>query len=142
MGGRSSAEPLNRNLLQGCWAAPQQRQPERKGRPGRSCRHLDRWTQPRGEVWRRPAFSGLSDLPGCTCSDDPATVGARAGPQIDYSVRPGDHIHIVFGDYDGVPGIDQAVQLAFEGFDIGGVQARSGLIQDVKSVSAADALQL
>jgi hypothetical protein len=49
-------------------------------------------------------------LPGCTCRDDPPTVGARTGAEVDHPVRLGDHIHVVFGDHDSVPGIDQACQ--------------------------------
>ncbi|CAM5594649.1 hypothetical protein SVIOM342S_04537 [Streptomyces violaceorubidus] len=53
-----------------------------------------------------------------------------------------DHTHVVLDHDHRVPGVDQAVQLPHQHLDVGRVQTRRRLVEQVQGVAPAPALQL
>ena len=64
------------------------------------------------------------------------------GPRSSIQSAPATTRHVVLDDDHRVARVDQAVQLAQQDLDVGRVQSRRRLVQDVQGVVAADALQL
>src|SRR4051794_11685641 len=68
-------------------------------------------------------FWQLCKVIGRTGADDLSAFVAGAGTHVDDPVAVGDHLHVVLDDDDGVAGIDEAVQLRHELFNVEGMQA-------------------
>ena len=81
----------------------------------------------------RPPGAGGEHLPA-------GLAAARA--EVDHPVGAGDHVHVVLDQDHGVAGVDQQVQLAQQQGDVGRVQPRGRLVQQVEGAAAPDPLQL
>src|SRR5262245_45106705 len=59
------------------------------------------------------------------------------GTEIDHVIRRLDHIHVMLDQEHGVPGIYELIEGSEQTLDIGQVQARGRLIEDVDGVLGA-----
>lgn len=68
--------------------------------------------------------------------DDFAAGGAAVGAEVDNPVGLGDEFEAVLDDDDGVPLADEAAQEREQQFDVLGVEAGGGLVEDVEAAAA------
>ncbi len=94
------------------------------------------------EIRRGPTASGLRDRFRSALHNDAATAFAGAGTDFDNPIAGGNHAHVVLDHYDGISGVNQAVELRDKAFDIGWMQTSCGLVENVKRVAALATLQL
>src|SRR5689334_21263438 len=78
-------------------------------------------------------FAG-GDLFGGAGGDDMAAGVAAFGAEVDDMVGGFDDVKVVLDDKDGVAGVDEAVQAFEEALDVGEVETRGGLVEDVEGV--------
>ena len=64
--------------------------------------------------------------------DDPAAGFAAVGAQVDHPVGRGDHVEVVLDDHDGVPRSARRWRIAEQAVDVGEMQARGRLVEDVE----------
>ena len=88
-----------------------------------------------------PLCFASATSPGVTRRHHPTAGVAAARAEVDDPVGARDDVHVVLDDDDGVARVDEAVQLAQQQFDVGRVQARRRLVEEVERVAAAGPLQ-
>ena len=94
------------------------------------------------EIRRGPTADCLRDRFRSALHNDAATAFAGTGADFDNPIAGGNHPHVVLDDYDGISGLNQAVELRDEAFDVGWMQTGCGLVENVKRVAALATLQL
>src|SRR5581483_237513 len=94
------------------------------------------------EIRRSPTAGCLRDRFRSALHNDTATAFAGAGSDFDNPIGGGNQAHVVLDDYDGISGLNQAVELRDEAFDVGWMQTGCGLVENVKRVAALATLQL
>ena len=77
-----------------------------------------------------------------TAGDDPSAIVTGTRPHVNDPVARGDDAHVVFDDDDGIAGVDECVELSEQLVDIGGVQSRGRLIEDIQRLAPAAVLKL
>lgn len=73
--------------------------------------------------------------------EDLAAFVAGVGAEVDDPVGGGGDAHVVFDEDDGVAGVGEGVELGEEFFDVGGVEAGGGFVEDVEGVAVLGALE-
>ena len=74
---------------------------------------------------------------GLAGADDVPSLGAAFRAQVDDPIGGLDHVEIVLDDYDGVPGLSEAVQDLQQLVDVVEVQAGGRLIEEVERLAGA-----
>ena len=82
-----------------------------------------------------PAATSSAGVPS---NDDPPAVVAGARPEVDDPVGVRHHGLVVLDHDDRLAGVDQAVEQAEQLLDVGEVQARGGLVEDVDAALLAE----
>ena len=70
--------------------------------------------------------------------DDFAAGGAAVGAEVDNPVGLGDEFEAVLNDDDGIALADEAAQEREQQFDVLGVEAGGGLVEDIETATAAE----
>jgi hypothetical protein len=82
------------------------------------------------------------NLLGSSLSHNQSPLFAGAGSDVDDPIAAGDNVHIVLNHHHGIAGLHQFLQLNYEPRNIGWVQTRRRLVQDIERVTALRPLQL
>src|SRR5499433_4319393 len=83
------------------------------------------------EVLAGEGRAGGDEVGGCSLEDDPATVVAGAGAEVDDPVGVRHDRLVVLDDDDRLAGIDEPVEQAEQLLDVGEVQTAGRLVEDV-----------
>src|SRR5262245_10283219 len=93
--------------------------------------------QPRLQEPARMRRLALHDVLRRAGDDDPSARVTSLGSQIDHVIGGLGPVQVVLDQDDGVAGVDEAVERLQQALDIGQVQARRGLVEDVDRVLRA-----
>src|SRR6185369_269064 len=75
---------------------------------------------------------GACHVLGCTCRDDPPARTTALGSEVDHPVRGADDVEVVLDQQDRIPRVDQATQNREQLPDVGKVESRRRLVEDVE----------
>ena len=88
------------------------------------------------EIRRCPTAGCFRDRFRSALHNDTAATFAGAGADFDNPIAGGNNSHVVLDDDDGISGLNQAVELRDEAFDVGWMQTGCGLVENVKRFAA------